>query len=87
MLAEQCKSTRTGLQRRFLEHFGFSNIINFSTVFVNIRQPVICGVVNLLAGLILGYFFHRLFCKQRCKYLPVIAFASVFCCFFERQLR
>jgi len=27
-----------------LKHIGFTNYIDFSTVFVNSRQPVICGV-------------------------------------------
>jgi hypothetical protein len=45
-IAQQGKLTRTALQRRFLKHLGFTNFINFSTIFVNIRQPVICGVLD-----------------------------------------
>ena len=41
---QQDKLTRTGLQRLFLIHFGFTNFIHFSAFAGYARQPVICGV-------------------------------------------
>ena len=42
--AQPGKLTRTGLQRLFLELFGFTNFIHFSAFAGHTRQPVICGV-------------------------------------------